>query len=520
MKKLPIGLQTFSHLIEQDCVYIDKTALIYQLITQGSYYFFSRPRRFGKSLLISTLSALFSGKEELFAGLAISKLPYDWKVHPVIHLSFAGISCESPTSLIKGLKLRLQDIADDYDIAVDNELKPSEILYVLVKKLSKQDKVVLLIDEYDYSILQHIHKPDQAESIRSVLRDFYSTIKDLDPYFRFVFLTGVSRFSKTSIFSGLNNLNDISLSEKYNALVGYTKEEIVTSFNDHLVVLAHKMNYSQEQLLANITLWYDGYLFCHNEDLAKIYNPFSLLLLLEKHAFSNYWFETGTPTFLIKLLKVKNYPVQNFERIEASAGELGQFDIENIDLKTLLFQTGYLTIKSYDAESHNYVLGYVNKETVDSLGQHIIKAMAEISLASTNSLVVRLLKSFDQLDFTKAFELLTHFFSEIPYTIHLDAERDYQKIFYFILKMIGADIIVEQPTNVGRIDAVLQTKSYCFIIEFKINAPVVKAMKQIEEKKYYQSYLSSGKKIVLVGITFDTAARNVSEIKHKIKGHL
>ena len=223
MKKLPIGIQTFSHLIEQKCIYVDKTALIYQLITQGSYYFFSRPRRFGKSLLVSTLSAIFSGKKELFSGLAISSLPYDWTEHPVVHISFASISHRTPDDLETGIKLQLLNIAKQYNITASLQLKPGELLIDLIRQLAQKNRVVLLIDEYDYSILQHIHKPEEADNIRIILRDFYAVIKDLDPYLRFVFLTGVSRFSKTSIFSGLNNLLDILLSlrmaKKYHAFL-------------------------------------------------------------------------------------------------------------------------------------------------------------------------------------------------------------------------------------------------------------------------------------------------------------
>ncbi len=514
MKRLPIGIQAFDDLIQEQYIYVDKTQYIYNLITTGKYYFFARPRRFGKSLLISTLAAVFSGKKELFEGLAISKLPYEWKQYSVIIISFSDIPFATPEELEEKIKNYLRRIAHEKNVELNSTFSSGELLQTLVIELSKKEKVVLLIDEYDYAILKYVHDKNKAAYIREIIKNFYTVIKGLDQYLKFVFLTGVSRFTKTSIFSGLNNLNDITLSEKYNVLVGYTKEEIVNSFSEHLAAAVDDMNLSFEDIIEKITLWYDGYLFCRNNNAIKIYNPFSLLLLLDKHDFSNYWFETGTPTFLINLLKEKNYPVQRFERIEATAAELGQFDIDDIDMKTLLFQTGYLTIKSVDTESHNYILGYVNKETIDSLGGYIIKSMTGIDRSGVSSLIAKVSKSFQYLDFNKAFESLQEFFAQIPYTIQIADEKYYQTIFYLIFKMMGANIIVEKPTNIGRIDAVLQTKDHCFIIEFKINVSAQKAMKQIEAKKYYQPYLSLGKKIILVGIIFDTTERNVSEIEH------
>lgn len=517
MKKLPVGIQTFSELIEDNYVYVDKTQYIYDLISSGKYYFLSRPRRFGKSLLVSTLGAIFSGKKELFEGLAISSLPYEWKRYSVLTISFAGIPHKDPNNLIDGIKLYLQEIASEHNIVIDPTFGVGEALRYLVKKMFTEAPVVLLIDEYDYSILRHIHEPDSANAIREVLRDFYSVIKDLDPYLKFVFLTGISKFSKTSIFSGLNNLEDISALPDYNALVGYTKDELTTFFLGHLSSVALKMNQTVPHILDEIKIWYDGYRFSKQDTKKGIYNPFSVLLFLKSSDFSNYWFETGTPTFLINLLKSKNYPLQELDNIQATMGELSQFDVEDIDLKALLFQTGYITIKSYDPDSHNYTLGYVNKETALSLGQYIIKSMIGVSRAGTMGLVAAMIKLFNQSNLDGLFTLLTEFFATIPYTIQIEQEKYYQTVFFLIFKMIGADIIVEQPTNNGRIDAVLQTKDSCFIIEFKINDTAKKAIEQIKAKKYYQAYQSLGKKIILVGIAFDTKKRNVSAVEYFVR---
>src|SRR5579862_5154729 len=376
-KNLPIGIQTFSEIIQDGYVYIDKTAYIHTLITTGKCYFLARPRRFGKSLLVSTLSEIFSGNKERFTGLAIESLPYDWKKYPVISISFSDIDCTNPENLNISLKRYLQRIAKQYEINLETVNTPGAMLQDLVQMLADQNPVVLLIDEYDYAILKHIHKPEMVHEMRETVKNFYAVIKGLDKYLKFIFLTGVSKFSKTSIFSGLNNLNDISLDNTYNLLLGYTKDEIIQSFEPYLLEASLYNKYPMEQLLNEITTWYNGYQFS-SQTTQKIYNPFSVLLFLEKKQFSNYWFETGTPTFLINLLKVNNYPIQDFDHIKATSSDLSQFEVDTIDLKTLLFQTGYLTIKSYNNDTRNYTLGFPNKECIDSLAEHIIKSMTTL----------------------------------------------------------------------------------------------------------------------------------------------
>src|SRR5579872_7327933 len=515
MKKLSIGIQTFSKLLKENCIYVDKTDIIHQLITRGSYYFLSRPRRFGKSLLVSTLAEIFRGNRELFTELAIGSSSYDWEPHPVVLVLFRSMSHSTPATLENSIKVYLQDIAQDYNINIPNSLTPGESLRHLIKQLSKINSVVLLIDEYDYAILQHIHQPEAADAIREILKSFYAVIKDSDPYLRFVFLTGISKFPRTSIFSGLNNLEDISLDTRYNNLLGYTKPEITTYFQDYLTHITQQHDYNLDELLAKIELWYDGYLFCGASTANKLYNPFSVLLFLSKERFSNYWFETGTPTFLINLLKQHHYPMQDFESIHATELELGMFDVKIIPLKTLLFQTGYLTIQGYDTLTSNYILGYPNKETTDSLSSLVLSSMTSLSINHFSTTAAKLLQLFQEYKLQELQTLLTTIFAAIPYGIHVNEEKYYQTIFYLILKMINAHIIVEQQTNIGRIDAVIETKNDCFIIEFKINASAETAMQQIENKMYYQQYLSLNKNITLIGIAFDTTIKNVSEVTYK-----
>ena len=297
--------------------------------------------------------------------------------------------------------------------------------------------------------------------------------------------------------------------------MGYTKDEIITHFQPHLAEAAKYNKSSTEECLTHITEWYDGYRFTAEANATKIYNPFSVLLFLSKQVFSNYWFNTGTPTFLINLFKKYNYSMQDFDHIEATESELGSFEIQNISLKTLLFQTGYLTISSYNVHTKNYVLSYPNKETVESLIEYLFTSMTNKSGQLLNNTANTLFRAFEENNFEKIQLILTQFLAAVPYTIKIDAEKYYQTIFYVMLKMAGADIIVEQPTNIGRIDAVIQTTSNCFVIEMKINASAQIALRQIREKKYYQPYESLGKNITLVGIAFDTTMNNISEIKHE-----
>lgn len=395
MKKLPIGLQTFSELIRENYVYVDKTKLIYTMISSGKYYFCARPRRFGKSLLVSTLSDIFSARKELFEGLAINDQQYDWQEYPIIKIALSDIPCRSVALFENGIKLYLRKIAQQHNISLSDDLTPGQTLQDLVESLATKNRVVLLIDEYDYPILQNLHETKLAEEMRNVLRDFYIVTKGLDSCFRFVFFTGVSKFSKTSLFSGLNNLNDISLDVRYNELFGYTEDEIKRYFGEHIQKTSQIMNISPDALFTEITAWYDGYLFSIDNTKPRLYNPFSMMLCLDKNAFSNYWFQTGTPTFLINLLRLKDYPIQDYEQVDATEQELSNFDVDKIPLKTLLFQTGYLTIKRYDVETRNYTLCFPNRETSDSLMSYIFADMIDSDSVHLNTTTSRLLKAFN-----------------------------------------------------------------------------------------------------------------------------
>ncbi|MBA3751797.1 AAA family ATPase [Candidatus Dependentiae bacterium] len=514
MKELPIGISTFPEIIQKGYLYVDKTAIIYSIVSRKKYYFLNRPRRFGKSLLVSTIEAIFTANRELFAGLAIDSLPYDWQKHPVISISFSGIPYTTPELLEDGIKRYLKDIAAEHQIVLQKGTA-GEMLKELVKTLAISTTVVLLVDEYDYPILQHIHDKETAKAIRGILKSFYGFIKDLDKYLRFVFFTGVSKFSNTSLFSGLNNLEDIGLDIESNTLLGYTSAEVAHYFHEHVVHMAHKIGCSKERLLEDIKTWYDGYQFALERHATKVYNPFSVMLCLTKGRFSNYWFQTGTPSFLMTLLEEKSYPIEEFEHMEVTENNLGAFDIDAIPLGVVLFQAGYLTIQGYNQETGNYVLTYPNKETIDSLIENVFASMTSKPEAYLNSIVSALRRAFKECDFKQIQTILTQLYAHVPYTIHIGEEKYYQTIFYLAFKLTGAVIAVEQPTHDGRIDVVLETLGAYFIIEMKINAPAIKALEQIKYKKYYQPYESKGKKIILVGIAFDTTRKNISELEYE-----
>ena len=365
MKKLPIGIQSLGKLIEEDYIYIDKTKHIYNLIKNGQYYFLSRPRRFGKSLLCSTFKEIFSGNKELFKDCWIYNSDFDWKQHPVVLLDFNAIKGKDSLELELSLSQEIDSIARENNVDLTGFTVLSNKFTNLIKQLSKKNKVVLLIDEYDKPLLENIIDKKKAEEFKKVLADFYETIKSVDSYLKFCFLTGVTKFSQVSLFSKLNNLDDISISEDASVLLGYTKEEIISYFKDYIKLSCKKLKKTEHELLLDLKKWYDGYCFYHEAE--KVYSPFSILLFFKNSAFKNYWFQTGTPTFLINLIKEKGYPVIDVENLELSEVEMGAFEVDNISLKTLLFQTGYLTILSKDSHVNLYKVSYPNYEVRFSL---------------------------------------------------------------------------------------------------------------------------------------------------------
>lgn len=512
MKKLPDNIADFPKLITGNYVYVDKTKPIHDLITgQGENFFLSRPRRFGKTLLVSVLEQIFFGNRELFKGLWIDQSDYVWSKHPVVRLSMAGVSCESPELFKQSLVRELLRKAEEQGVACANSVTPSEILKSFILTLSKQGKVVVLIDEYDYPILTHLQDPETANEMRDILKSFYGILKDLDAQLRFVFLTGVTKFNKTSIFSGINNLNDLTLSERAAALLGLEYEELKVYFSEHIHQVAQKNLKSEEEILGQLKDWYNGYRFSPYSEI-KVYNPCSVLRCLIQGRFENYWSQTGTPGFLVKLIKEGNYPILEFENLVMSESDLGNFEIEQIKLPTLLFQTGYLTIKDYDSESGLYYLSYPNKEVSETMMQILAPMISgKDSFAPWQTLAVKLKKALVTQDLESFCNLLKPFFADIPYDLHIPLERYYQTVFYMLVKFMGAEIMTEEKTNIGRIDVVFQTPAQVYIVELKMGQSAQEALNQIKDRQYAQKYALLNKPVMAVGLAFDPAAKNIVE---------
>lgn len=510
MKKLPIGIQTIREIIEENYVYVDKTALIFQLIDEGKCYFLSRPRRFGKSLLISTLKAIFNGEKELFKDYQIHSISYEWRKYPIIHLDFAQIITKSPQALEASLKRKLIKIAKFYG----KSLKISSLqegLITLVEKLSEDGKVVILIDEYDKPLIDNLDRLDVAKENRELLKDFFGTIKSLDTYLRFVFVTGVSKFSQVSLFSGFNNLNDITINPDYATLLGCTEEEITLFFKEHIEKIAHKQSKTFQEILKLMRHWYNGYGFSREQ--ATVYNPFSTLLFLKNGEIDNYWFQTATPTFLIKQIKKQTYPIDQISGIQVGTTLFNSHDLENINLISLMWQTGYLTIKAYDSVSRLYDLDYPNEEVRVSFFEYLAEGIVGLSRPQASGFARQCASALNHDNLEEFFAKLKAFFIDIPYDMHLSQEKYYQTVFYVIAKLIGLEAQLEVKTNVGRIDMVVTTDQCVYIFEFKINSSAEKALHQINDKKYFEKYLNQKKKLILVGVNFNTKERNISDWK-------
>lgn len=505
MKKLPIAIQTFSQIMEEGYCYVDKTAHIINLIEGGKYYFLSRPRRFGKSLLISTLAAVLSGKKELFRGLYLEN-NWDWEIkYPVIHISFGRGVVENRQILEQRINILLAENADDYGLELGHQ-DMADRFADLIQKLYKKygQRVGVLVDEYDKPILDNIDKPDIAIEIREGLKNFYSVIKDSDAYIKFAFLTGVSKFSKVSLFSGLNNLKDITLDKRYATICGYTEEDIKLVFSDYL----NNVDFDR------LREWYNGYNFLGE----RVYNPYDVLLYLDSGVFKNYWFETGSPSFLIKLIAEHRYSVPQLEHIEASEELLGSFDVDVIALETLLFQTGYLTIDQMEnlAGEMFYTLCYPNREVKASLTTYILNYLtnAPVDKARNQKAIYHALKKADLDSLKSTFHA---FFASIPHDWYrknqiAGYEGYYASIFYCYFTALGLDVTAEDTTNRGRIDLTVRMDNRVYIIEFKVvdkKAPPEKALVQIRERRYHEKYRQEGVEIYLIGVGFEKEERNI-----------
>ncbi len=506
MKNLPIGIQTFSDIIKNDYLYVDKTEKIFDLVKKPKgVYFLSRPRRFGKSLLISTLNETFEGEKKLFKGLWIYKADYAWEKHPVVRIDFSKEKAENRDDLKGFILYQLKNIADKYGISL-TRYQYYEAFDELLSKLSQINKVVILIDEYDKPIIDNIENKELAIELREVLKGFYTIIKACDEHIRFVLLTGVSKFSKAGVFSGLNNLQDISMDTKYSSLLGITRQEMETSFKEHIDRFAKTEDVSNAELIEKIAYWYDG--FCFSGTCEKVFNPFSMLLLFDNTRFSNYWFESATPSFLIKLIKEKDFDLTGLDGVNISESSFSSYEIENLKTIPILFETGYLTISGYNKERMEYTLAYPNFEVKNSMTECLTEAYAFVESQFVHGYAWKLIDALRDHDFEAFFDTLRIFFANIPYDLHIKKEKYYQTVFYLIFSLIGLKVGAEVKTNKGRIDAVIIDKDV-YIFEFKFNGNKDNALRQINDKRYFEKYQGTGKEIYLFGVEF--ADRNVGE---------
>ena len=503
MKDLTSSVYTFEDLIQGNFLYVDKTEYIWQLIRPAKgMYCLSRPRRFGKSLTLSTLKAAFEGKKELFKGLALYEKPYEWKPYPIIHLDMNGCNFSSRAELRSSLCGIVRECAEDHHVNVSGDI-PEQLFRQLIRSLAASSPVVILLDEYDKPILNNIGK-EECNQILADLKAFYSVIKAFEGKLRFAFITGVSKFCHVSLFSDLNNLTDITMDTKYSAMFGYTQEEFETYFADRIELTSKQLNIPKEQLLPKIKTWYDGYRF--EEHAQSVYNPVSLANFFESGGkFNNYWFATGTPSFLIELVKKTNFDFENALSKPVSSMAFNAFEIDKLDPLTLLLQTGYLTIKSvvtkYDMPW--YWLDFPNREVSFSFNSNLLNAYSHKSDNYVVAFCEELADAMESGDLKQLRKALESFFAGISYEVHHKDESNFQNIFFAIFRLLGYYISAESHTNDGRIDAVAETEKFIFIFEFKLNKDKT-ALFQIKKNEYFKKYELFQKKIFLIGVTFST----------------
>ena len=508
----PIGIQDFENIRRDGYVYVDKTALVYNLANTGKYYFLSRPRRFGKSLLVSTMEAYFVGKKDLFDGLAIAEKEKDWIQYPVLRLDFSGANYNSEQVLESKLNSFLKFYEEIYS-SVSREPVASVRFDALIQAAYRKTgkPVVILIDEYDKPIVDNLGDEHLTDLFRKQLQGFYSVMKAKDACIKFGFLTGVTKIGKLSVFSGLNNLKDISMDARYTDICGISEEDLKKYFGESVKELAQANDLTVKETYNQLADMYDGYHFC--EDSAGMYNPFSLLNTFDSLKFREYWFETGTPTFLVKVMQETDYDVTRLSDEEIDAPSLMDVDTVYHNPIPLLYQSGYLTIKGFDPEFGMYHLGFPNREVKHGFLNFLVKYYTPSRTESGMMLVAKMLREIRSGSAEGFMQRLEALFSKTSYQIQGDAEKDFQYAMYIILELMGEYVEVEKATSNGRIDVLLQTKDYIYIIEIKINDTVDAALQQIEDKGYARRFADDPRKLFKIGVRFSTENRCIEDWK-------
>ena len=508
-RKLPIGIQSFEKLRTEGYCYIDKTAHIYNMVTSGCYYFLSRPRRFGKSLFLNTLESYFLGKRELFDGLAISELEHDWVEYPMLHLDLNTRNYADKSSLEAELNKHLEQWEAKYGDQYRGrsiEERFTQVIRLAYEKTGRQ--VVILVDEYDKPLLQAIGNTELQDAYRATLKGFYGALKSMDGCIRFAFLTGVTKFGKVSVFSDLNNLRDLSMLPQYHDICGITEDELRANFGEEVGELADAQKMTVEETYAALRENYDGYHFCE-ENLPGIYNPFSLLNAFANRKIDYYWFETGTPTYLIELLKKHQYNLSGIEKEEVVNDVLNSVDIASTNPLPVIYQSGYLTIKGYDPEFELYQLGFPNKEVRQGFVRFLIPSYTNVDAVGSGFEISRFVRSLREGDIEGFMERLQSFLSACPYELEPEQERHFQSVMFILTALCGYHVEIESHTNKGRMDMTVKTKDYIYIFEFKFNKSAEGALAQIVEKGYADPYRFDGRTIMKIGVNFSSACRNI-----------
>ena len=509
----PIGIQNFEKIRMEDFLYVDKTAEIYKLAKEGRYYFLSRPRRFGKSLLVSTMEAYFSGRKELFSGLAVEKMETEWKQHPVLHLDLSGVSYTDESVLERVLSDKLAKWEALYGAVNTSDilgLRFKEVIEAAYNKTGNQ--VAILIDEYDKPIIDNLGNEPSLSRLRSTLQGFYSVMKSMDARIRFGFLTGVTKIGKMSVFSGLNNLNDISMIPDYVDICGISETELHEYFDESISELSSANEMSKEECYVKLKSMYDGYHFC--EDSIGIYNPFSLLNTFQNKKFREYWFETGTPGFLVEVMRKTSFDVTTLENQTVDSTLMSNADAIFENPVPYLFQSGYLTITGYNDMFRLYQLGFPNQEVKNGFLNCLLKYYVPMSPdMSGTTLIYQLWHSITEGNPESFMQILSSLFANTSYQIQGETEKDFQYAMYIISALLGEYVQVERATSNGRIDLIIQTKEFIYIFELKVNADADVALRQIDEKGYARPFEGDSRKLFKIGVDFSTATRRIEDWK-------
>ena len=510
MKKYPIGIQSFESMRHDRYFYVDKTEHIHRLVSTGRYYFLSRPRRFGKSLLLSTIKAFFEGKRELFSGLAIDSLTDEWTPRPILYLDLNSQKYDTPESL---------------DHIIDEHIAKWETLYGrneaeigqarrfngIIRRAHERTghRVVILVDEYDKPMLQAIGNDPLQEAFRNTLKAFYGALKSCDEHIRFTMLTGVTKFGKVSVFSDLNNLNDISMSAMFHDICGISERELEANFAEDIGLLARAQEITEEQCRAKLKEMFDGYHFeCGTPG---VYNPFSLLNTFYKMKFGSYWFETGTPTFLVKLLRLHNYNLNDMDGLETTADVLNSIDAASTNPIPVIYQSGYLTIKGHDKVFDTYTLGFPNREVEVGFIKYLMPFYTPVSESKSMFEIKNFTKEVERGDADAFMARLASFFADIPYELQRDLEVHYQNVLFIVFRLLGFYTEVEYRTAAGRVDLVLKTPGFIYVMEFKLNGTAEEAITQINERGYAAPFAADPRKVIKLGVGFSSKLKSIEK---------